>query len=576
MKRILGCFKEYKVQTVLAPLFKFAEAALDLLVPLVIAAIIDRGIAHGNTGFILSRGGLLVLFAAVGLALALTAQYFSAKAAIGVATTLRARLFDKIQRLSYARLDGVGASALITRLTSDVTTLQTGINLALRLLLRSPFVVFGAMAVAFTIDKRCALIFAAVIAVLLVIVLFILLVSIPRHTLVAHELEGVTGAARENLSGVRVIRAFLMEDEEKCEFERRSARLKALSLAVGRISALLNPATLIVVNIAVIALIWSGAVRVNIGSLTQGQVVALYNLLSQILVELIKMANFMITAARAAASAKRISAVLEMDEGEKGGSIVPDENAPQGEVEFKNVGFEYENAGAPSLFDISFKAKPGQTVGIIGGTGSGKSTLSYLVSGFFFPTSGEIFIDGVSIREMASDALRSRISVVPQKAVLTEGTIRSNLLMGDTSADEARLVSALKIAQAYDFVMEREAGLDEHVSRGGTNFSGGQKQRLSIARALVKKSEILILDDSASALDYATDARLRNALKNTEEKRTTFIISQRAASIMHADLIIVLDEGRTVGMGRHEELLSCCPIYREIYDMQTGREAKRA
>lgn len=573
MKRILSCFKNYKLQTVLAPLFKFAEAALDLLVPLVIASIIDTGIANRDTGFILSRGGILVLFAAVGLTLALIAQYFSAKAAIGVCTELRSRVFDKVQRLSYSRLDEVGASTLITRLTSDTATLQTGINLALRLLLRSPFVVFGAMAVAFTIDTGCALIFAAVIAVLLVIVLFILLVSIPRHALVQRELDGVTGAARENLSGVRVIRAFLMEEEEKREFEKRSAALRALSLAVGRISALLNPATLIAVNIAVIALIWSGAVRVNIGTLTQGQVVALYNLLSQILVELVKMANFMITAARAAASAKRIAAVLETDEGEKGGSLVPDENAPHGEVVFEKVGFEYENAGAPSLFDISFKAEPGQTVGIIGGTGSGKSTLSYLVSGFFFPTEGEVFIDGVNIREMDASALRSRISVVPQKAVLTEGTIRSNLLMGDPDADEARLEVALKTAQAYDFVAEREAGLDERVLRGGSNFSGGQKQRLSIARALVKKSEILILDDSASALDYATDARLRAALKNTAEKRTTFIISQRAASIMHADLIIVLDEGRAVGMGRHEALLRTCPIYREIYEMQTGRGA---
>lgn len=576
MKQILSCFRKYKLQTVLAPLFKFAEAALDLIVPLVIAAIIDKGIVNRDTGVILSRGGLLVLFAAVGLTLALIAQFFSAKAAIGVCTQVRAKLFDKVQRLSYSKLDGIGASTLITRLTSDVTTLQTGINLALRLLLRSPFVVFGAMAVAFTIDTRCALIFAAVIAVLLVIVLFILLVSIPRHTLVQRELDGVTGAARENLSGVRVIRAFLMEEEEKREFEKRSANLKALSLAVGRISALLNPATLIAVNIAVIALIWSGAVRVNIGSLTQGQVVALYNLLSQILVELVKMANFMITAARSAASAKRIAAVLEMDEGEKGGSLVPEETAPRGEVVFKNVGFEYENAGAPSLFEISFKAESGQTVGIIGGTGSGKSTLSYLVSGFFFPTEGEVLIDGVDITEMDAQALRKRIAVVPQKAVLTEGTIRSNLLMGDAEADEAKLISALKLAQAYDFVMEREAGLDERVLRGGSNFSGGQKQRLAIARALVKKSEILVLDDSASALDYATDARLRKALQTSDEKRTTFIISQRAASIMHADLIIVLDDGRAVGMGGHEQLLSTCPIYRDIYEMQTGREAKRA
>ncbi len=576
MKRILSCFNRYRVQTVLAPLFKFMEAAIDLIVPLVIAAIIDTGIEKSDAGFILSRGALLVLLAAVGLTLALIAQYFSARAAIGVCTEVRAKLFDKIQLLSYSRLDGVGASTLITRLTSDVAALQTGINLALRLLLRSPFVVFGAMAVAFTIDAGCALIFAAVIAVLLVIVFFILLASIPRHTVVQRELDGVTGAARENLSGARVVRAFRMEEEEKREFERRGARLEALSLAVGRISALLNPATLIAVNFAVIALIWSGAVRVNIGSLSQGQVVALYNLLSQILVELVKMANFMITAARAAASAGRIASVLDMDEGEKGGKRIPEADAPRGEVEFRQVSFEYERAGAPSLFDISFKAEAGQTVGIIGGTGSGKSTLSYLISGFFFPTGGEILLDGVPINEMEPSALRSRVSVVPQKAVLTEGTVRSNLLMGDAQADEGRLVSALKTAQAYDFVAEREAGLDERVARGGSNFSGGQRQRLCVARALVKKSEILILDDSASALDYATDARLRAALKADPEKRTTFIISQRAASIMHADLIIVLDEGRAVGMGRHEQLLKSCPIYREIYEMQTGREAKRA
>lgn len=570
MKNLFKFFKPYTLQALLAPLFKFMEATLELIVPLVISSIIDTGIARGDTRFILSRGGLLALFALVGFALAVTAQYFSARSAIGVSASVRAAMFDKVQRFSFSKLDEIGTSTLETRLTSDVNALQTGINLTLRLLLRSPFVVFGAMIVAFTIDAKCALIFAAVIAVLLVIVFFILLSSIPRHTLVQKELDGVTLSARENLTGVRVIRAFRLEDSEKEEFSRRSARLEKLQLAVGKVSALLNPATLAAVNIAVIILVWSGAVRVNAGSLTQGKVVALYNLLSQILMELVKMANLVITIAKSASSLKRINAVLDEDEGEKGGKRVPESGAPRGRVEFKNVSFSYNAGGAPSLENISFVAEGGQTVGIIGGTGSGKSTLAGLISGAYFAFGGEVVIDGINAREFDSAALRECVAIVPQRAVLLAGSIRSNLLMGDPNADETALIKALETAQALEFVTKREDGLDAEVRRGGVNFSGGQKQRLSIARALIKNSEILILDDSSSALDYATDAKLRRAIKELSGERTVFIISQRASSIMHADLIIVLDEGRCVGMGRHDELLSSCEVYREIYAVQTG------
>lgn len=568
MKSIFKYFRSYIKETVLAPLFKFMEATLELLVPLVIASIIDVGIAGGDRAFILRRGGILVLFAAAGLALAVTAQYFSAKAAIGVCTDLRSALLDKVQSLSYGRLDSVGVSTLVTRMTSDVNTLQTGINLTLRLLLRSPFVVFGAMVVAFTIDARCALIFAAVIAVLLVIVFGVLLAAIPRHRTVQQALDSVTGAARENLTGVRVLRAFRQEERQIEAFEGRTRRLEKLQLAVGRISALLGPATLITVNIAVIILIKSGAVRVNAGTLTQGQVVALYNLLSQILVELVKMANLVITIAKAAAGASRISSVLRLENGEKDGSALPGIDAPEGEIEFKNVEFTYENAGAPSLSGVSFKVRGGETVGIIGGTGSGKTTLVNLAAGFYRPTGGSITFDGVDIAEFDPPALRSRVAVVPQKAVLMSGTIRSNLLIADPDADEEKLINALDTAQALDFVSERAEGMDSPVQRSGSNFSGGQRQRLCIARALVKDCELLILDDSTSALDYATDAKLRAALAGREKRTTTFIVSQRAASIRNADLIIVLDDGRAVGMGTHDELLASCEVYREIYATQ--------
>jgi ABC-type multidrug transport system fused ATPase/permease subunit len=570
MNKLFAYFKNYIPQTVLAPLFKFMEATLELIVPLIIASIIDVGIGTRDTGFILRRGGLLVLFAAVGLGLAVTAQYFSAKAAIGVCTDIRASLLDKVQSFSYGRLDGIGPSTLVTRMTSDVNTLQTGINLTLRLLLRSPFVVFGAMVVAFTIDAKCALIFAAVIAVLLVIVFAILLSAIPKHGSVQKALDDITSSARENLTGVRVIRAFLREEAETKEFKKRSARLEKLQLAVGRVSGLLNPATLVAVNAAVIVLLWTGAIRVDSGTLSQGQVVALYNLLSQILVELVKMANLVINIAKAAACGKRISAVLSAESGGPDGRLLPDEDAPLGRIEFKNVGFTYENAGAPSLSAISFTAESGQTVGIIGGTGSGKSTLVNLIAGFYRPTEGEARFDGVPLADFKPVSLRNRISVVPQRAVLLAGSIRSNLLMGDPGADEAKMEKALADAQALDFVREKEGGLDAPVLKGSSNFSGGQKQRLCIARALMKPSEVLILDDSTSALDYATDARLRAALaeRSAGRKQTTLIVSQRTASILGADLIIVLDEGRQIGLGTHAELLESCPVYREIYETQ--------
>lgn len=570
MNKLFAYFKNYIPQTILAPLFKFMEATLELLVPLIIASIIDVGIANADKTFILRRGGLLVLFAAVGLALAVTAQYFSAKAAISVCTDIRASLLDKIQSFGYEKLDEVGPSTLVTRMTSDVNTLQTGINLTLRLLLRSPFVVFGAMVVAFTIDAKCALIFAAVIAVLLVIVFGILLSAIPRHGGVQRALDDITSAARENLTGVRVLRAFRQEDAETEEFKKRSARLEKLQLTVGRISALLNPATLVAVNTGVIVLLWTGAVRVDSGTLTQGQVVALYNLLSQILVELVKMANLVINIAKAAACGSRISAVLALENEAPDGKLLPEKNAPTGKVEFKNVGFIYKNAGAPALCGIDFTVDPGETVGIIGGTGSGKSTLVNLIAGFYRPTEGTAKLDGVDISDFDPVSLRRRIAVVPQRAVLLAGSIRESLLMGYPDADEAEMEASLADAQALDFVREKPGGIDEPVLKGSSNFSGGQRQRLCIARALIKPAEVLILDDSTSALDYATEAKLRGALarRSENERQTTFIVSQRAASIRNADRIIVLDEGRQVGCGKHKELLRTCPVYREIYETQ--------
>ena len=556
----------------LAPLFKLLEASFELIVPLIMAAIIDRGIPSGDTGFIVRMCLWLVVLGGVGLLSSVTAQYFSAKAAIGFSAKLRHVLMAHIQTLSYTELDTVGTSTLITRMNSDINQVQTGVNMCLRLLLRSPFVVFGAMVMAFTIDTKCALIFAGVIAVLCVIVFSIMLATIPMYRRVQGQLDSVTATTRENLTGVRVVRAFCKEDAERAKFERKLQILTHMQLTVGRISAMMNPATYVVINAAVIVLIHTGAVRVQMGALSQGQVVALYNYMSQILVELIKMANLIITLTKAAACGDRVAAVLAIRSTQKDGEKTPAIDVPRGSVVFDGVSMSYSGAGAESVSGVSFTAAPGATIGVIGGTGSGKSTLVNLIPRFYDVTSGRVLVDGMDVRDIRKDELRRRIGVVPQKAMLFKGTIRSNLLWGNVDATEADLRDALKIAQALDVVSAKSQGLDEPVEQGGRNFSGGQRQRLTIARALVRKPEILILDDSASALDYATDANLRRAIRQMENPPTTFIVSQRAASVRFADQIIVLDDGRVAGMGTHDELLAACPVYQEIYASQFKKE----
>ena len=572
LKKLLVYIRDFRLECVLAPLFKLLEASFELIVPLIMAAIIDRGIPSGDTGFIVRMCLWLVVLGGVGLLSSVTAQYFSAKAAIGFSAKLRHVLMAHIQTLSYTELDTVGTSTLITRMNSDINQVQTGVNMCLRLLLRSPFVVFGAMVMAFTIDTKCALIFAGVIAVLCVIVFSIILATIPMYRRVQGQLDSVTATTRENLTGVRVVRAFCKEDAERAKFERKIQLLTHMQLAVGRISAMMNPATYVVINAAVIVLIHTGAVRVQMGALSQGQVVALYNYMSQILVELIKMANLIITLTKAAACGDRVSSVLSVKSTQKDGEQLPTANAPHGSVVFDNVSMSYADAGAESLTGVSFSAASGSTIGVIGGTGSGKSTLVSLIPRFYDVTGGKILIDGMDVRDMRKDALRARIGVVPQKAMLFKGTIRSNLLWGNADATEADLRDALKVAQALDVVSAKSHGLDEPVEQGGRNFSGGQRQRLTIARALVRKPEILILDDSASALDYATDANLRHAIRQMENPPTTFIVSQRAASVRFADQIIVLDDGRVAGMGTHDELLATCPVYQEIYASQFKKE----
>ena len=556
----------------LAPLFKLLEASFELIVPLIMAAIIDRGIPSGDTGFIVRMCLWLVVLGGVGLLSSVTAQYFSAKAAIGFSAKLRHVLMAHIQTLSYTELDTVGTSTLITRMNSDINQVQTGVNMCLRLLLRSPFVVFGAMVMAFTIDTKCALIFAGVIAVLCVIVFSIMLATIPMYRRVQGQLDSVTATTRENLTGVRVVRAFCKEDAERAKFEHKLQLLTRMQLTVGRISAMMNPATYVVINAAVIVLIHTGAVRVQMGALSQGQVVALYNYMSQILVELIKMANLIITLTKAAACGDRVAAVLAIRSTQKDGEKAPVIDAPRGSVVFDGVSMSYSGAGAESVSGVSFTAAPGATIGVIGGTGSGKSTLVSLIPRFYDVTSGRVLVDGMDVRDIRKDELRRRIGVVPQKAMLFKGTIRSNLLWGNADATEVDLRDALKVAQALDVVSAKSQGLDEPVEQGGRNFSGGQRQRLTIARALVRKPEILILDDSASALDYATDANLRRAIRQMENPPTTFIVSQRAASVRFADRIIVLDDGRVAGMGTHDELLAACPVYQEIYASQFKKE----
>ncbi len=569
MKKLTIYLKDYKKESILGPFFKLVESLFELFVPLVIANIIDVGIENGDRLYVVKMCGVLFLLGIVGLACALTAQYFAAKAAVGFTAKLRHALLDHIQKLSYSDLDSLGASSMITRMTGDANQVQTGVNLLLRLYLRSPFIVFGSLIMAYTVDVGAGNVFAVTIPVLSVIVFGIMLASIPLYRKVQGGLDRVLGITRENLLGVRVIRAFAREDEEKKDFFAESSALAGRQLFAGRISALMNPLTYVIINVATVVLIWSGAVRVNIGSLRQGEVIALVNYMSQILVELIKLANLIITVTKSFASAKRIEAVLEMKPSmEYPDACVGDTDPSAPAVEFDSASIKYHATADEAISGVSFKAERGQTVGIIGGTGSGKTTLVNVLCRFYDVTSGCVRIDGHDVREYAQGELRRKIGVVPQKAVLFRGTLRDNLLWGNKAADDDQLRWALEVAQAENVVASKEKGLDELISDGGSNFSGGQRQRLCIARALVGKPEILILDDSASALDYATDAALRQSIKDIEYGPTVFIVSQRASSVKSADFIIVLDDGETVGMGTHDELLRRCEVYREIYHSQ--------
>ena len=571
MKKLASYLKRYTKESILAPLFKLLEASFELIVPLIMAAIIDRGIPSGDTGFIVRMCLWLVVLGGVGLLSSVTAQYFSAKAAIGFSAKLRHVLMAHIQTLSYTELDTVGTSTLITRMNSDINQVQTGVNMCLRLLLRSPFVVFGAMVMAFTIDTKCALIFAGVIAVLCVIVFSIMLATIPMYRRVQGQLDSVTATTRENLTGVRVVRAFCKEDAEVASFEEKTEDMTRKQLSAGRISALMNPVTYVVINLAVVLLVHVGALKVESGVLTQGLVIALYNYMSQILVELIKMANLIITITKAVACGNRVASVLDLEPGQENGTRTAADL--KGQVEFRDVTARYDGAGNPSLEHITFTARPGQTIGIIGGTGSGKTTLVNLIPRLYDAAGGKVLLDGVETEAYDLTSLRQAIGVVPQKAVLFKGTIRQNLLWGNASATDSDLWEALTVAQAKEVVEGKENGLDAPVEQGGVNFSGGQRQRVAIARALVRKPRILILDDSASALDYATDAGLRMAIRRMDDPPTTFIVSQRAASVRYADEILVLDDGVLAGKGTHDELLESCPVYQEIYYSQFPKEA---
>lgn len=575
MKKLWKYMRDYRREGILAPLFKLLEASLELLVPLVMAQIIDTGIANGDRGFILSRCGILAALAAVGLVCSITAQYFAAKASVGFAAKLRSTLFKHIQSLSYSKLDTQGTGTLIARITGDINQVQSGMNLALRLLLRSPFVVFGAMIMAFTIDVKAALVFVVTIPLLSIVVFGIMLWSIPMYKKVQARLDKVLGITRENLSGVRVIRAFCKEDEERREFGERNAALTKLQLIVGRVSAAMNPATYIMINLGIAVLIYVGALRVDSGILTQGQVVALYNYMSQILVELVKLASLIITITKALACAGRVSAALDVESDMHGADTMPREIDTDEEVRFENVEFGYATGGEPALSGISFSVKKGETMGIIGGTGSGKSSLVSLIPRFYDATGGHVYIKGNDVKDYPLGALREMVGMVPQKAVLFKGTIRENLRWGNADATGEEMERALSDAQALEIVKAKPEGLDSPVAQNGKNLSGGQRQRLTIARALIKKPEILILDDSASALDYATDLALRRSLAALSYKPTVFIVSQRASSILHADKIAVLDEGKIVGLGTHDELMQTCPVYREIYYSQYEQEVKR-
>lgn len=575
MRSLAVYLKNYKKESILAPFFKFLEVIFDLLVPIVVAQIIDVGIAHHNNKYIIQRFFILILMAALGLLSSVTAQFFAAKASVGFAAKLRQAVFDHIQRLSFSEIDTLGTDTLITRLTDDINQVQNGLNMGLRLLLRSPFIVLGSMIMAFTINVRCALVFAVAIPILFLVVFVIMFVSIPLFKKVQGKLDCVTRLTRENLTGVRVIRAFCREKEAVQEFDRGNQELTRLNLFVGRLSALLNPVTYVLINIATIILIQKAGLEVNLGNMRQGEVVALYNYMAQMIVELIKLASLIITLNKSAACADRVAAVLKVqpDMSYPANSHTPSPSLR--EVEFKDVTFKYAGAGAPSLSDISFSVNKGQTVGIIGGTGSGKTTLVNLISRFYDASSGTILINGQNIKDYSKEDLRSRIGVVPQKASLFKGTIRDNLRMGRQDASDEEMWKALDAAQGKEIVEGKNGQLDFMLEQNGKNLSGGQKQRLTIARALVKEPEILILDDSASALDFATDAALRKSLNHLDWNPTTFIVSQRAASVRQADLILVLDNGTLVSQGTHQELMDSCNTYREICFSQFPEERKK-
>lgn len=594
MKKLLVYLKHYKKESVLAPLFKMLEATFELFVPLVMADIIDIGIASGDRHYIYGRCLLLIALGIIGLACSLTAQYFAAKAAVGFSAEMKHGLCAHIQSLSFSELDTLGASTMITRMTSDANQVQNGINMVLRLFLRSPFIVFGAMIMAFTIDVKAALVFVVTIPLLCVVVFGIMMISIPLYRKVQGGLDKVLGITRENLTGVRVIRAFHKEDAEIKQFDEEHGKLTALQVLVGRISALMNPVTYILINVATVVLIYVGALQVNVGNLTQGNVVALVNYMSQILVELIKLANLIITVTKAVACANRIQSVFEMKPSME--KVIPEKGRTQSAdaaeteaaelekqadtwngpcVVFDHVALKYAGASEEALTDINFTVQKGQTVGIIGGTGSGKSSVVNMIPRFYDAAGGSVLVDGKDVRQYSLTELRDKVGIVMQKAVLFKGTIRENLCWGRNDATDEELWQALRIAQAEDFVKEKTGQLDAEISQGGKNLSGGQRQRLTIARAVVKQPEILILDDSASALDYATDAKLRGAIKNMPGNTTTFIVSQRTASIMHADMIIVLEDGEIAGLGTHAQLLENCEVYREIYESQFKKEVAK-
>ena len=574
MRSLLKYLKDYKKESILAPVFKMLEASFELFVPLVMAAIIDTGIANHDKGYIFRMGGVLVALGLIGLACSVTAQFFSAKAAVGFATKLRHALFSHIQGLSYAELDTLGTNTLITRMTSDVNQLQSGVNLTLRLLLRSPFIVFGAMIMAFTVDVKAALIFVVAIPLLSIVVFGIMIVSLPLYKKVQAALDKVLGRTRENLEGARVIHAFCKEGQEIESFSEENDALLNIQVFVGKISAAMNPLTYIIVNIALVVLLWTGAIRVDGGIITQGAVVALVNYMSQILVELIKMANLIIQITKALACAKRIESILAVENSQQIEDLTQQVKAETDDViRFEHVGLTYQGGGEESLTDIDFAVKKGQTIGIIGGTGSGKTSVVNLIPRLYDATRGTVYVDGQDVKTYDPKQLRSKVGIVPQKAVLFAGTIRENLMWGNENATEEQLERALEISQAKEFVDTKEGRLDFKIAQGGKNLSGGQRQRMTIARAVVRDPEILILDDSASALDFATDAKLRHAIREMGNDMVVIIVSQRSSSIQYADQIIVLDDGKVVGIGTHDSLLAENEVYQEIYYSQFPKEA---